>query len=184
MLVVTPLAIPDVKRVEPVVHGDARGYFTESYNARDLNAALGEAPQFVQDNESRSQQYVLRGLHYQIEHAQAKLLRVTEGEIYDVAVDIRRGSPTFGQWVGELLSAENKRQLWVPAGFAHGFVVLSPTAQVQYKVTDYRYAEHERGIRFDDPAIGIDWRLPKGVAPLLSGKDEAAPLLADAQVYG
>ena len=178
---VTPTAIADVLVLEPKVFGDARGFFFESFNARDFAQATGLNVDFVQDNHSKSAKGVLRGLHYQIQHAQGKLVRVVEGEVFDVAVDLRRSSPTFGRWVGERLSASNHRQLWVPPGFAHGFVVLSESAQFLYKTTDYWYPEHERSLLWNDPAIGIDW--PIDVQPLLAAKDAAASLLRDAEVF-
>ena len=178
---VTPTAIPDVLILEPRVFGDARGFFFESFNARDFAQATGLTVEFVQDNHSKSAQGVLRGLHYQIEHAQGKLVRVVQGEVFDVAVDLRQSSPTFGQWVGERLSADNKRQLWVPPGFAHGFVVLSESAEFLYKTTDYWYPEHERSLLWNDPAIGIDW--PIEGQPLLAAKDAAAKTLAQADLY-
>ena len=178
---VTPTEIPDVLILEPKVFGDARGFFFESFNARDFALATGLSVDFVQDNHSKSAQGVLRGLHYQIQHPQGKLVRVVQGEVFDVAVDLRRASPTFGRWVGEHLSAENKRQLWVPPGFAHGFVVLSDSAEFLYKTTDYWYPEHERSLLWNDPAIGIDW--PLQGQPLLAAKDAAAAPLAQAQVF-
>lgn len=178
---VTPTAIPDVLVLEPRVFGDARGFFYESFNQRDFTQATGLDVTFVQDNHSKSAQGVLRGLHYQVEHAQGKLVRVVQGEVLDVAVDLRRSSPTFGRWVGERLSADNKKQMWVPPGFAHGFVVLSETAEFLYKTTDYWYPEHERSLLWSDPALGIDWQL--AAAPLLAAKDAAAPVLAQAEVY-
>ena len=178
---VIPTAIPEVLILEPKVFGDARGFFLESFNARDFAQATGLNVDFVQDNHSKSAKGVLRGLHYQIQHAQGKLVRVVEGEVFDVAVDLRRSSPTFRRWVGERLSASNHRQLWVPPGFAHGFVVLSESAQFLYKTTDYWYPEHERSLLWNDPAIGIDW--PIDVQPLLAAKDAAASLLRDAEVF-
>ncbi len=179
---VTKTALEGVLLLEPQVFGDDRGWFMEAFNASKFAAATGCAKTFVQDNQSRSAKGVLRGLHYQLgSHPQDKLVRVLSGEIFDVAVDIRRGSPTFGQWVGETLSAENKRQLWVPVGFAHGFVVTSDSAEVLYKVTDVYDASGERSIRWDDPDIGIDW--PLEGAPVLSGKDAVAPRLADAEIF-
>jgi dTDP-4-dehydrorhamnose 3,5-epimerase len=169
---VRPTAIPEVRVVEPKVFGDARGYFFESFNRRQLEALLGRPLEFVQDNQSRSVRGVLRGLHYQLPAAQAKLVRVLRGEIFDVAVDLRRRAPTFGRWVGETLSAENRRQLFVPEGFAHGFLVLSPEAEVLYKVTDYYHPEHERCIRWDDPELAIAWPALDG-GPSLSAKDAA-----------
>ena len=178
---ITPLAIADVLLLEPRVFGDARGYFFESYNQRNFEQALGRPVQFVQDNHSRSMKGVLRGLHYQLRQVQGKLVRASVGEIFDVAVDIRRDSPTFGQWVGEVLSAENKRQLWVPEGFAHGFVVLSEFAEVQYKTTDYYAPEHERCIAWNDPDLGIKW--PLDGAPVLSGKDAGGIAFSKADVF-
>jgi dTDP-4-dehydrorhamnose 3,5-epimerase len=167
----TPLAIPDVVLIEPKMFGDDRGFFFESFNQSKFEAAIGRQVAFVQDNHSRSVKNVLRGLHYQIRQPQGKLVRVVQGEVFDVAVDIRKSSPTFGQWVGEILSAENKRQMWVPEGFAHGFVVLSETAEFLYKTTDYYAPEHERCIAWNDPAIAIQWPLDGG-APALSAKDQ------------
>lgn len=178
---VTPCAIPEVLILEPKVFGDARGFFFESFNARDFALASGLSVDFVQDNHSKSAQGVLRGLHYQIQHPQGKLVRVVQGEVFDVAVDLRRASPTFGRWVGEHLSAENNRQLWVPPGFAHGFVVLSDSAEFLYKTTDYWYPEHERSLLWNDPAIGIEW--PLDAQPLLAAKDAAGALLRDAEVF-
>ncbi|MDR1647838.1 MAG: dTDP-4-dehydrorhamnose 3,5-epimerase [Zoogloeaceae bacterium] len=175
------LAIPEVLLLTPRVFGDARGFFLESFNARDFREATGTAPDFVQDNHSRSVQGVLRGLHYQIRQAQGKLVRVVAGEVFDVAVDLRRGSSTFGRWVGATLSAENQQQLWIPPGFAHGFYVRSEYAEFLYKATDYYAPEHERCIRWDDPEIGIDWPLV-GV-PALSAKDAAGLRLRDAEVF-
>ncbi|MFP5305328.1 MAG: dTDP-4-dehydrorhamnose 3,5-epimerase [Gammaproteobacteria bacterium] len=178
-----PTQLPGVLILEPKVFGDDRGFFMESYNARLFAELTGCCEPMVQDNHSRSVRGVLRGLHYQLPPmAQGKLVRAVAGEIFDVAVDIRRGSKTFGRWVGVSLSAENKRQLWVPPGFAHAFYVTSDTAEVVYKVTAYYSPEHDRGIRWDDPAIGIRWPLA-GVPPLLSGKDVGAPRLADAEVF-
>lgn len=178
---VIPTAIPDVLIIEPKVFGDARGFFFESFNQRAFNEATGLNVQFVQDNHSRSSKGVLRGLHYQIEHAQDKLVRVVQGAVFDVAVDIRKSSPTFGKWVGIELTAENFRQMWVPAGFAHGFLVLSESADFLYKTTDYYYPEHERAIRWYDPALAIDW--PLEGKPVVSTKDEQALLFADATVF-
>jgi len=173
--------LPDVLILEPRVFGDERGFFYESFNARAFSEATGLNREFVQDNHSRSQRGVLRGLHYQLQQAQGKLVRVTAGEVYDVAVDIRRSSPTFGQWTGVHLSAENKRQLWLPEGFAHGFLVLSEYAEFLYKTTDYYAPAHERCIRWDDPSLAIDW--PLDSAPQLSAKDQAGLSLADAEVF-
>jgi len=178
---VTPTAIPDVLILQPKVFGDARGFFYESFNARDFAEATGLDVSFVQDNHSKSAKGVLRGLHYQIQHAQGKLVRVVQGEVFDVAVDLRKRSATFGQWVGVHLSAENHRQLWVPPGFAHGFVVLSDSAEFLYKTTDYWYPEHERSLLWNDPALGIDW--PMDGQPLLAAKDAAGKLLAQAEVF-
>ncbi|MDM8357957.1 dTDP-4-dehydrorhamnose 3,5-epimerase [Pandoraea communis] len=171
-------AIPAIKVIEPKVFGDSRGYFFESFNQRNFNDALGETLTFVQDNQSRSARGVLRGLHYQIKQPQGKLVRVLHGEIYDVAVDIREGSPTFGKWVAEVLSAENKKQLWIPAGFAHGFVVISETAEVLYKTTDYWAPQFERCIRWDDPALAIPWPLD-GITPVVSDKDRQGMSFSD-----
>ncbi|MFT0531908.1 dTDP-4-dehydrorhamnose 3,5-epimerase [Castellaniella hirudinis] len=176
-------ALPDVFLAEPRVFGDERGFFFESFNARAFRQATGLDPDFVQDNHSKSVRGVLRGLHYQLPpHAQGKLVRVVQGQVYDVAVDIRRGSPTFGRWVGEILSADNKKQLWIPPGFAHGFVTLSETAEFLYKTTAFYAPDHERCIRWDDPALAIDWRL-EGLAPTVSAKDAAGVALADAEVF-
>ena len=178
---VTKTAIPDVLILEPRVFGDARGFFYESFNAKDFAESTGLDVSFVQDNHSKSAKGVLRGLHYQIQHAQGKLVRVVQGEVLDVAVDLRRTSPTFGQWVGVQLSADNHRQLWVPPGFAHGFVVLSDSAEFLYKTTDYWYPEHERSLLWNDPAIGIDWSLDG--PPLLAAKDAAGKLLSEAECF-
>ncbi|MCA8486246.1 dTDP-4-dehydrorhamnose 3,5-epimerase [Burkholderia multivorans] len=180
-ITVTATALPEVKIIEPKVFGDARGYFYESFNGREFVEQVEPGVEFVQDNHSRSAKGVLRGLHYQIQHAQGKLVRVVEGEVFDVAVDIRRSSPNFGKWVGVTLSADNHRQLWVPPGFAHGFVVLSEAAQFLYKTTDYWYPEHERSIVWNDPAIGIDW--PIDFEPLLAAKDAAGKRLAEADCF-
>lgn len=171
---VTPLAVPDVLLIEPKVFGDARGFFFESFNQRAFNVVTGLDVQFVQDNHSRSVRHVLRGLHYQLPpYAQGKLVRAVVGEVFDVAVDLRPDSPTLGRWAGAVLSAENKRQMWVPPGFAHGFLVLSEAAEFLYKTTDYYAPEYERSIRWDDPDLGIDWPL-EGAIPQLSGKDAQA----------
>jgi dTDP-4-dehydrorhamnose 3,5-epimerase len=167
--------------IEPNVFGDDRGFFFESFNARRFAELTGVEAEFVQDNHSRSARNVLRGLHYQIEQAQGKLVRVTSGAVFDVALDLRQSSPTFGKWFGLELSAENKRQLWIPAGFAHGFVVTSDVAEFLYKTTDYYAPQHERSILWNDPAIGIDWPLQD--EPLLSGKDQKGMLLAEADVF-
>ena len=175
-------SLPGVIRIEPTVHGDDRGFFMETWQARRF-AENGIDAEFVQDNFSQSTKGTLRGLHYQIEQAQGKLVRVVQGEVFDIAVDLRKSSPTYGQWVGEVLSVENKHQLWVPAGFGHGFLVLSETAEFEYKCTDYYAPEFERSIRWDDPDIGIEWPFPNGQQPVLSAKDAAAPFLRDAETY-
>lgn len=178
---VTLTAIPEVLILEPRVFGDERGFFFESFNQQAFRAATGLDVDFVQDNHSKSARYVLRGLHYQLPpKAQGKLVRVVEGEVFDVAVDLRKGSKTYGKWVGETLSAENKKQMWIPPGFAHGFLTLSDTAEFLYKTTDYYAPEHERCIRWDDPAIGIAW--PLDGVPSLSAKDAAANDLATISV--
>jgi dTDP-4-dehydrorhamnose 3,5-epimerase len=171
----------DVLVLEPKVFGDDRGFFYESFNARTFEALSGLKCEFVQDNHSRSQRGVLRGLHYQVQQAQGKLVRVTHGEVFDVVVDLRRSSPTFGRWAGINLSAENKRQLWVPEGFAHGFLVLSDYAEFLYKTTDYYAPEHERCIRWDDPDLAIEW--PLAEAPQLSAKDKTGVNFKDADVF-
>jgi dTDP-4-dehydrorhamnose 3,5-epimerase len=168
---VTPTALPEVLVLEPRVFGDDRGFFYESFNRRDFAAATGLDPDFVQDNHSRSVQGVLRGLHYQIRHPQGKLVRVVQGAVFDVAVDLRRSSPRFGQWVGVELSASNRRQLWVPPGFAHGFVVTSESAEFLYKTTDYWFPEHERSLLWSDPAVGVRW--PLAGEPRVAAKDAA-----------
>jgi dTDP-4-dehydrorhamnose 3,5-epimerase len=177
----TPLAIPDVLLLEPRVFGDERGFFYESFNQREFEKIVGRPVTFVQDNHSLSAKNVLRGLHYQIRQPQGKLVRVIAGEVFDVAVDIRRSSPTFGKWVGEILSAENKRQMWVPEGFAHGFAVLSDSAEVLYKTTDYWAAEFERCVAWNDPDIAIPWPIEE--KPVLSGKDQQGLSLAKADVF-
>jgi len=178
----TRLAIPDVILLEPKVFGDDRGFFMETFNQRDFEAATGLGLHFVQDNHSRSQRGVLRGLHYQIRQPQGKLVRVVSGEIFDVAVDLRRHSPSFGRWVGCTLSAENKRQMWVPEGFAHGFLVLSEYAECLYKTTDYYAPTHERCIRWDDAQLAIDWPLD-GLSPQLSAKDQQGLSLTEAETF-
>ncbi|MFM9912115.1 MAG: dTDP-4-dehydrorhamnose 3,5-epimerase [Methylophilaceae bacterium] len=178
---VIPTPIPDLLILEPKVFGDSRGFFFESYNENAFHAATGLRPSFVQDNHSRSAKGVLRGLHYQIQQPQGKLVRVTEGKVFDVAVDIRRSSPTFGKWFGAHLSAENRRMMWVPAGFAHGFLVLSEFAEFLYKTTDFYAPEHERSISWNDPAIGVQW--PLQGAPFLSAKDQQASLLKAAELF-
>ena len=177
----TRLSIPDVVLIEPKVFGDARGFFLESFNQQAFNQATGTDHQFVQDNHSRSKKGVLRGLHYQLPpHAQGKLVRVVRGAVFDVAVDIRKGSSTFGQWVGAELSEDNQHQLWVPPGFAHGFVVLSDSADFLYKTTDYYAPQHERCIAWNDPRLAIAW--PLAGEPVLSAKDQAGKLLAEAEL--
>ncbi len=175
-------AIPDVLLLEPRVFGDARGFFLESYNQQVFREATGVDATFVQDNHSRSVRGVLRGLHYQLRQPQGKLVRVVRGAVFDVAVDLRRSSPTFGRWVGCELSEENQRQMWVPPGFAHGFMVVSDSADFLYKTTDYYAPEHERCIAWDDPEIGIAW--PLSEAPQLSAKDKQGASLATAEVFG
>lgn len=174
-------AIPEVLIIEPQVFGDERGFFFESFNQQKFERLTGVKAEFVQDNHSKSAKNVLRGLHYQIQQPQGKLVRVVAGEVFDVAVDVRRHSSTFGKWVGVLLSAENKRQLWVPPGFAHGFLVLKEATEFLYKTTDYYAPQHERCIRWDDPEIGIQWPLDGN--PLLSAKDQAGLALAQAEVF-
>jgi dTDP-4-dehydrorhamnose 3,5-epimerase len=178
---VIPTAIPDVLILEPKVFGDSRGFFFESFNAQVFREATGVTAHFVQDNHSRSARGVLRGLHYQIKQPQGKLVRCTQGEVFDVAVDIRRDSPTFGQWVGEILSEENKRQLWVPPGLAHGFLVLSESADFLYKTTEYYAPQHERAILWNDPDLAIEW--PHSQTPLLAAKDAAAALFREAEHF-
>ncbi len=177
----TRLAIPDVVLIEPQVFGDERGFFFESFNQAKFEAAIGRSVNFVQDNHSRSVKNVLRGLHYQIQQPQGKLVRVVQGQVFDVVVDIRKSSSTFGQWVGEVLSSENKRQLWVPEGFAHGFVVISEIAEFLYKTTDFWAPAFERCIAWNDPNIGIVW--PVSEKPALSAKDQQGELLASAEHF-
>jgi len=177
----TRLAIPEVLLIEPRVFGDDRGFFYESFHHARFEEAVGRQVNFVQDNHSKSAHNVLRGLHYQMRQTQGKLVRVVAGSVFDVAVDLRRSSPTFGQWVGEVLSAENKMQLWVPEGFAHGFVVLSESAEFVYKTTDYYAPEHERCIVWNDPTLAIDWPLQS--APLVSGKDEKGLRFTIAEMF-
>jgi dTDP-4-dehydrorhamnose 3,5-epimerase len=179
-VIVTPTALPDVLVVEPRAFGDDRGLFFESWNARAF-AAAGIDATFVQDNHSRSRRGVLRGLHYQIEHAQGKLVRVVAGEVFDVAVDLRRSSPAFGRAVGVALSAENRKMMWIPAGFAHGFLALSDTADFLYKTTDYWYPQHERTLLWNDPALAIAW--PLDGPPILAPRDAAGMPIAAADVY-
>ena len=178
---VVETSIPDVLIIEPKVFGDERGFFYESFNARAFAEATGVQRDFVQDNHSRSQRGVLRGLHYQIQQPQGKLVRVVAGEVFDVAVDLRKSSPSFGRWFGTHLSAQNQRQLWIPEGFAHGFVVLSESAEFLYKTTDYYAPEHERSLLWNDPELGIQW--PFDEAPQLSAKDQAGKLLRDAELF-
>jgi dTDP-4-dehydrorhamnose 3,5-epimerase len=174
-------ALPEVKLIEPKVFGDARGFFYESFNAREFAEQVQAGVEFVQDNHSRSAKGVLRGLHYQIQHPQGKLVRVVEGEVFDVVVDLRRSSPNFGKWEGVYLSAGNSRQLWVPPGFAHGFYVTSESAQFLYKTTDYWYPEHERSLLWNDPALGIQW--PVDGEPMMAAKDLAGKPLDMAEVF-
>ncbi len=177
-----PCRIPDVVLIEPRLFGDQRGFFMETYQQK-IFAEHGITAQFVQDNHSGSRRGTLRGLHYQIQQAQGKLVRAVAGEIFDVAVDLRRSSPTFGQWVGEILSAENKRQLWIPPGFAHGFYVLSDWAEVVYKATDFYAPQWDRTLLWNDPQVGIDWPLMDGADLLISDKDRAGLTLAQAETY-
>lgn len=177
----TPTAIADLLVLTPTVFSDARGSFFESFNARDFRELTGVQVDFVQDNHSKSAKGVLRGLHYQIQHAQGKLVRVTQGSIFDVVVDLRRSSPTFGRWVGQILSADNRAQLWIPPGLAHGFLALSEGAEVLYKTTEYWYPEHERVLLWNDPSIGIEW--PIDSTPLLAGKDEAGKPFGQADLF-
>jgi dTDP-4-dehydrorhamnose 3,5-epimerase len=179
--IVIPTAIPDVLILEPKVFGDSRGFFFESFNAKDFASVTGLDVNFVQDNHSKSAKGVLRGLHYQLQQAQGKLVRVTQGAVFDVAVDIRKSSPTFGRWVGCELSETNHRQLWIPQGFAHGFIVLSESADFLYKTTDYYAPAYERCIAWNDPYIGIVW--PEGIAPLLSTKDQQGISFVQAEVF-
>lgn len=179
----TPLRIPDVLLLEPRVFEDERGFFYESYNQQAFDEAVGHPVTFVQDNHSRSVKGTLRGLHYQIRQPQGKLVRVTRGEVFDVAVDLRTNSPTFGQWVGEYLSEENNRMLWVPPGFAHGFLVTSETADFQYKCTDFYAPEHERSIHWADKTLAITWPTTAGIEPLVSKKDRAGLPLEEVETY-
>jgi len=173
--------LPDVLILEPRVFADARGFFFESFNARDFRSATGIDTQFVQDNHSRSTRGVLRGLHYQTQHPQGKLVRVTQGEVFDVAVDLRRSSTTFGKWVGTTLSADNKRQLWIPPGFGHGFLVTSDTVEFLYKTTDYWYPEFERTLLWNDPSVAVHW--PTDEPPILSIKDAAGTLIDSIETF-
>ncbi len=180
---VTPLALPELLLIEPRVFADERGFFMESWNQREFDRAVGAPVVFVQDNHSQSHRGVLRGLHYQLPpHGQGKLVRVTQGRVFDVAVDVRRASPRFGQWAGLELSAQNHRQLWIPPGFAHGFLVLSESADFAYKTTEYWVAQSDRSIRWDDADIAIDWPVP-GADLIVGAKDRAAPAFAHAEVY-
>ena len=173
---------PDVLRIKPRVFGDKRGYFMETFR-KELFLKAGIESEFVQDNQSSSARYTLRGLHYQVRHTQGKLVRVVIGEIFDIAVDLRKYSPFFGQWVGAYLSAENNEQLWIPPGFAHGFLTISDQADVVYKTTDYYDRESERCIRWNDPDLAIDWPIPEGITPTISEKDTAGVLLKNAEVF-
>lgn len=175
-------AIPDVILMKPKVFGDNRGFFMETFRQMEFEELVGPT-KFVQDNHSGSAQGILRGLHYQLKATQGKLVRVIAGEVFDVAVDLRKGSPTFGKWVGEVLSAENKHQLWIPEGFAHGYYVISEWAEFVYKTTDYYAPEWERGLLWNDPTIGVEWPLVNGNPPTLSAKDAIAPILADAEIF-
>lgn len=179
---IIPTSIPDLLIIEPQVFGDARGYFYESFNERTFREKTGVELKFVQDNHSHSAKGVLRGMHYQIQQAQGKLVRCTRGAVYDAAVDMRKSSPTFGQWAGVELSEENKRMFWIPPGFAHGFVVISDEADFLYKATDYWAPEHERSLLWNDPAVGIEWPL-EGITPLLKPKDENGIPLAQCETY-
>ncbi len=176
-------SISEVLVIEPKVFGDSRGFFFESFNHKNFSQATGLDVKFVQDNHSRSVKGVLRGLHYQIRQPQGKLVRVVRGQVFDVAVDIRRSSPTFGQWVGVELTEDNYRQLWVPSGFAHGFYVLSDTADFLYKTTDYYFPDLERSLLWNDPAIAVSWPIQADVSPIISAKDKIAPKLADAELF-
>ena len=178
---VTPTAIPEVLVLKPKVFGDARGFFFESFNVNDFAKSTGLKVGFVQDNHSKSARGVLRGLRYQIQHPQGKLVRVIQGEVFDVAVDLRQSSPTFGRWVGEVLSAANYKQIWVPPGFAHGFVVLSDTAEFLYKTTDYWYPEHERSLLWNDTTVGVEWMI--NFQPQLAAKDAAGKVFAEAEKF-
>jgi len=177
----SPLAIPDIVLFEPTIFGDERGFFYESFNQKIFESTVGFSVKFVQDNHSKSQKNVLRGMHYQLPpKAQNKLVRVIQGEVFDVAIDIRRNSPTFGQWVGEILSAENKRQMWIPEGFAHGFLTLSKSAEFLYKTTNYYAPDYERCIKWNDPKVAIEWPTKK---PSLSEKDQRGSLFTNAEVF-
>lgn len=178
---INPTSIPDVLLIEPKIFGDDRGFFFESFNHKVFEEAIGREVKFAQDNHSKSVKNVLRGLHYQIQNPQGKLVRVIQGEVFDVAVDLRKSSPTFGKWVGEILSAENKRQLWVPEGFAHGFLVLSETAEFLYKTTDYYYGEYDRSLLWNDQELKIDWPLQGD--PVLSAKDMAGKTFSQTDLF-
>ena len=181
---VTPTDLPDVLMLQPKVLGDARGFFVESFNAREFTNATGLEVEFVQDNHTMSSQGVLRGLHYQIQHAQGKLVRVVRGEVFDVAVDLRKSSANFGRWTGRILSEKNALQIWIPPGFAHGFLSLSESAEFLYKTTDYWYPEHERSLLWNDPDLGIKWPLPAGFQePTMAAKDMAAMKLSMAETF-
>lgn len=180
-IIATPTPLADMYVIEPKVFGDNRGFFFESFNLRDFRFATGVAADFVQDNHSLSRRGVLRGLHYQVQHPQGKLVRVVTGSVYDVAVDLRRDSSTFGKWFGVELSAENKKQVWIPPGFAHGFLVTSNAAEFLYKTTDYWYPEHERTLLWNDPDVGVEW--PAGSPPQLAPKDVKGCKLRDAEVF-
>ena len=181
---VTPTDLPDVLMLQPKVLGDARGFFVESFNAREFANATGLEVEFVQDNHTMSSQGVLRGLHYQIHHAQGKLVRVVGGEVFDVAVDLRKSSANFGRWTGRILSEKNALQIWIPPGFAHGFLSLSESAEFLYKTTDYWYPEHERSLLWNDPDLGIKWPLPAGFQePTMAAKDMAAMKLSMAETF-
>lgn len=182
-MTVTATRLPEVRLIEPRVFGDARGFFLESWNQRVFDEAVGEAVRFVQDNHSRSSRGVLRGLHYQLVNPQGKLVRVVAGRVFDVAVDMRRDSPRLGQWAGVELSAESPRMLWIPPGFAHGFLVLSDTADFLYKATAYYAPDDEKTLAWDDPTVAVDWPLDPGVMPRVSAKDQAGLRLADAPLY-
>jgi dTDP-4-dehydrorhamnose 3,5-epimerase len=183
MVTVTATRLPEVRIIEPRVFGDARGFFLESWNQRVFDEAIGQSVHFVQDNHSRSAQGVLRGMHYQLAHPQGKLVRVVSGRVFDVAVDMRRDSPRLGQWTGVELSADNHRMLWIPPGFAHGFLVMSESADFLYKATAYYAPQDEHTLAWDDPGVAIDWPLEGGRAPQVSAKDQAGARLADAPLY-
>ena len=180
---VTPASIPEVLILEPEVYADARGAFFESYNEKQFRQEIGLAASFVQDNQSESVKNVLRGLHYQVPHPQGKLVRVVQGEIFDVAVDLRKSSPTFARWTSISLSAADRKMVWIPDGFAHGFLVLSESATILYKTTDYYYPEHERCLLWHDATLNIEWPLAQGITPILSSKDSAGMSLADTDTY-